>query len=165
MEQAATQELIEFAIETEKLGSIFYEKMARRLRNETEVSELFLTLSQDEKKHERDLNKVYKVIKVSLGSNEAERRGALRIISRSEFFIGKDGIYTKYDDIHTGREALDRALRLERKTLEYYTEIESMIGRNLILDAIIDMERHHIKLISALYLKVKCNQVTNDHLL
>jgi len=162
MEQTAIQELIEFAIETEKLGSVFYEKIARRLSNETEVSNLFLTLSLDEKKHEIDLNGVYKQIKVSLGSNEAERKGALRLISRSEFFMGKDGIYTKYDDIHTSREALECALRLEQKTLEYYTVIESMIGSNLILDAIIDMERHHIELISALYLKVKSDQVADN---
>lgn len=153
-ERTVYQELIEFAIETEKLSSVFYEKLARRFSQKEEISNLFFGLSREEQEHQAELDKLYREFKSAVGSNELERKGALKVISRSEFFMGKDGIYIKYDDIHSLKEALERALQLEQKTCEYYAEIKTLVGHegdfgSIVLDTIIDMERRHIERISS----------------
>ena len=46
------QRAVEFAIEIERLGAVFYEKLAEKFKQDGEVSSIFRTLAEDEVTHE-----------------------------------------------------------------------------------------------------------------
>ncbi|UCF87487.1 MAG: hypothetical protein JSV71_01895 [Nitrospiraceae bacterium] len=63
MEQFSVREVIEQAIQTEKLGFAFYTEVSKRFEKNGELKGLFETLALKEKKHERTFSELKEKVK------------------------------------------------------------------------------------------------------
>jgi len=145
LEELTTRKAVEFAVQTEELGAVFYAKLAEKFGTDEEIRGLVSSFAHDEKAHgaqfRRLLDRVPPDPKVS---NLAERLAFLKIMSRSEFFMGAEGLYRQIDRIQTREDALQRSFRLEKDTLGYYQAMRDVLGDDEILMAIIAAERRHL---------------------
>jgi rubrerythrin len=146
LEEPTLRKAIEFAVETEKLGAVFYRKLAERFAEDAEIAALFTQLARDEDAHEAQFRELMDQVPEDQGESRrrADRLAMLRIMSRSEFFMGEDGLYRQLDRIETRDDALDRALRLEKDLLAFYLSLEEILGVNAILAAVIAAEKQHL---------------------
>ena len=146
LEDVTVRKAVEFAVKTEEVGNVFYSKMARKFEEkDKEISEIFSILAKDEAAHRNQFRDLLdKVPEDPEVSNKAERLALLKIMSRSEFFMGEDGIYRALDEIETRDDALERAVRLEKDTLGYFQALKDVLGDNDILNAIIQIEKGHL---------------------
>ena len=146
LEEPTLRKAVEFAVETEKLGAVFYIKLAEKLEDEPEVSLVFAQLAEDELAHEKQFSELLEQVPEDPGDSAAdgERLALLRIMSRSEFFVGPDGLTAQVDAVESREDALERALRLEKDLLAFYVSMEEILGENAILSAVIAAEKQHI---------------------
>ena len=146
LDEPTPKKAIEFAIKTEELGNIFYTRMAKKFNEDKEISEIFSLLAKDEVAHQKQFEQLLEKVPDDLGvsSRREDRLAFLKVMSRSEFFMGTDGLYAKLDEIKTTQDALEKAFRLEKDTLGYYQAMKDVIGESIILDAIIEAEKSHI---------------------
>ncbi|MDI6801647.1 MAG: ferritin family protein [Thermodesulfovibrionales bacterium] len=145
MERFSVREVIEQAVQTEKLGYQFYITMAERFRNEDErLTKLFTTLAEKEKRHEA----TYSELKDIVGDIEPEGwediSQYMRAIVESEFFLGKNKSLPSMDGIKSVEDAVDFALGFEKETLLYFYGLLSAIKEKEIVEEIINEERSHI---------------------
>jgi rubrerythrin len=140
----SVREVVEQAIQTEKLGNEFYSKMAKKFQDKDELKKLFELLAAHELKHEASFAGLEK--KIGDGEPEGwdEVTLYLRALVDSEFFLGKDKCLPSLEHVKTASEAIDFALCFERETLLYYYTLREAIRERDILDAIIKEERSHI---------------------
>lgn len=146
LEDATVRKAVEFAVKTEEVGNVFYTKMSRKFEEQDkEISDIFAILAKDEVAHRNQFKTLLeKVPEDPNVSNKAEQLALLKIMSRSEFFMGEDGIYRALDKIKTRDDALERAVRLEKDTLSYFQALKDVLGENDVLNAIIQMEKGHL---------------------
>lgn len=139
------REVIEVAIETEKLGRIFYEKMARVFDKEQEISELFSKLADDESIHERIFRSL---LTETPGFADPQRKDEslsfLKVMVLPEMLLNDETLGDRLLDIRTREDALYRALRLEKDTYAYYDAMRDLLGNHKSLDRIIKEEKRHI---------------------
>lgn len=137
-------EVIEMAIQTEKLGSQFYADMALKFNRKTRLKKLFTTLSEKEKKHER----VFAELKDLVGGREPmdwpEAQSYFRAVVESEFFLGSGKSATMMRDIKTSAQALDYAIGFEKETLVFYLGLKAEVREKHLIDKIIAEERSHL---------------------
>jgi rubrerythrin len=144
LEELTIRKALEFAAKTEELGNLFYSKLAKKFENE-EISEIFSILAQDELAHQKQFQTLMEQTPEDPNvSSKDERMALLKIMSRSEFFMGEDGLYRKIDQIKTREDALERAVNLEKDTLGYFQAMKDVLGDNEILTAIIKIEKSHL---------------------
>jgi len=140
----SVKEVVEQAIQTEKLGNEFYATMAKRFQNNNELKKLFELLAVHEAKH----GKSFSDLKNKIGDEEPEGWDEvtqyLRAIVDSEFFLGKDKCLPSLEHVKTASEAINFALCFERETLLYYYTLRETIGKKEVIDAIINEEKGHI---------------------
>ena len=144
LEELTIRKALEFAAKTEELGNLFYTKLAKKFENE-EICEIFSTLAQDELAHKKQFQTLMeKTPEDPNVSSKDERMALLKIMSRSEFFMGEDGLYRNIEQIETRDDALERAVKLEKDTLGYFQAMRDVLGDNEILTAIIKIEKRHL---------------------
>jgi rubrerythrin len=144
LEDVTIKKALEFAMKTEELGNIFYTKMAKKFENE-EIADIFSKLAKDELVHQKQFEQLAETVPEDPNiSSKDERLALLRIMSRSEFFMGKDGLYRKIEEIQTREDALERAVGLEKDTLGYFQAIKDVLGDDEVLNAIIKIEKSHL---------------------
>lgn len=145
LEELTLRKAVEFAVTTEKLGHTFYEKMAKKFADDSEIREVFSTLAKDELIHEKQFqNLLNQVPKDPDVSSQDDRWAILRVMSMSEFFMGGSGLFKKLDEVETREDALQRAFKLEKDTLAYYRAMEDILGKDDILTSIIQSEKSHL---------------------
>jgi rubrerythrin len=145
LEELTTRKAVEFAVATEELGVIFYTKLANKFSADEEIRDLFSSFAADEKAHGAQFKKLLgQVPPDPKVSNLEERLAFLKIMSRSEFFMGAEGLYRQIDQIETREDALQRSFRLEKDALGYYQAMRDVLGEDEILMAIIAAERRHV---------------------
>jgi rubrerythrin len=145
LDELTIRKAVEFAVKTEELGGVFYEKMAKKFAGDPEIGQIFAKLAEDEHVHEEQFSKLLDVVpKDPQVSSQDTRMQVLRAMSMSEFFMGADGLYKNLDEITTREDALRRAFELEKATLSYYQAMRDVIGENSYLEAIIQAERAHV---------------------
>lgn len=144
MEKFSIREIIEQAIQTEKLGNEFYTKMAEKFHENQELKRLFEILSAHEVRH----GKSFVALKEKMKDEEPEGWDEvtlyLRAIVDSEYFLGKDKCLPSLEHVKTAVEAIDFALCFERETLLYYYALREATKEKEILDKIIGEEKSHI---------------------
>ena len=59
----------------------------------------------------------------------------------ADTFLGNDAL----DGIHSREDALDRALQLEKQTLDHYLGMKNLLGENDVINALIATEREHMR--------------------
>jgi rubrerythrin len=144
------KEVVEQAVQTEKLGHEFYAAMARKFHDNNELRKLFELLAAHELKHGTSFSALEKTIGDQQIEGWDEVTQYLRAIVDSEFFLGKDKCLPSLEHVKTAAEAIDFALCFERETLLYYYTLRESIKEKNILDAIINEEKSHIVWLSNL---------------
>ncbi|MEW6109375.1 MAG: ferritin family protein [Nitrospirota bacterium] len=137
-------EVIEQAVQTEKLGADFYSDMAGKFEKKKEVKKLFETLAAKELVHELIFSRLKERIRDEGIEGWEEVSRYLRAIVESAFFLGKGKSLTSVKNIKSVMEAVDYALGFEKETLLYYAGIRDSVKGKKIIDEIIKEERSHI---------------------
>ncbi len=144
MEKFTIREVLEQAVQTEKLGYQYYTAMADRFKEDQKLVKLFSTLAAKELIHE----KTYADLKDMAGDEEPEKweeiSPYLRAIVESQFFLGKDKSIPSMGRIRTINDAVDYAIGFEKETLLYFYGIRDAVREKEIVDEIINEEKSHI---------------------
>ncbi|MEW6569639.1 MAG: ferritin family protein [Nitrospirota bacterium] len=145
----SVKEVVEQAVQTEKLGYEFYSEMAKRFHVNHELKQLFELLAAHELKHGKRFSDLENSITEETEGWE-EATLYLRAIVESEFFLGKDKCLPSLAHVKTPSEAIHFALCFERETLLYYYTLREMVMEKDIVDEIIREEKSHIVWLSNL---------------
>lgn len=147
MEKFSIREIIEQAVQTERIGAKFYDEMARRFQENKDIKALFETLSAKEVQHEMTFSRLKEKVNEDI-EGEDEFSEYLRAIVESAFFLGKDKSLTTMDEVRTVSDALAHALSFEKETLLYYVGLRDALEEKDLLDMIIKEEKSHIAWLS-----------------
>lgn len=147
LEDMTIRKAVEFAAETEDLGTIFYRRMAKKFaKKDREISSIFNTLADDEVAHHKQFTALLETIPdQEQESNYGERLDLLKVMARSQFFMGQSGLYRDLDQINDREDALARALQFEKNVWSFYVMLKDTIGESEVLQSIIDFERGHLE--------------------
>jgi rubrerythrin len=146
----SVREVVEQAVQTEKLGNEFYTKMAQKFQNHNELKKLFELLASHEVKHGTSFAALKNKLLEEDPEGWEEVTLYLKAIVDSEFFLGKDKCLPSLDHVKTAAESIDFALCFERETLLYYYTLREALKEKEIIDAIIKEEKSHIVWLSNL---------------
>ena len=144
MEKFSIREVIEEAVQTEKLGYQFYTAMAERFKKDDGLNKLFSTLATKELRHEKSFRELLDIIKDQESENWEEAEQYLRAIVESEFFLGRLGSLPSMENVKSVKEAVDFALGFEKETLLYFYWIRDAVKEKEVVEEIINEERSHI---------------------
>jgi len=149
MEQFTIREVLEQAVQTEKLGYQFYTAMVARFKGDDKFVKLFGTLAEKELRHE----KTYAEMRDMVGDEEPEgweeMSHYLRAIVESEFFMGKNKALPSMDGIKTINDAVNYAVNFEKETLLYFYGVRDAVREKELVDEIINEEKSHLRWLSA----------------
>lgn len=144
MERFSVREVIEQAVQTEKLGYQFYTTIAEKFRKDEGLNKLFSTLASKEQRHEKTFRELLEIIKDEEPANWEEAEQYLRAIVESEFFLGKSKSLPSMEKVKTVDNAVEFALGFEKETLLYFYGIRDAVKEKEVVDEIINEERSHI---------------------
>ncbi|HHT63951.1 MAG TPA: ferritin family protein [Clostridia bacterium] len=144
-------DVITFAVEIEKNGKRFYEKVSD-IFEDTEVKKFFLNLANEEEKHISDFEKLLK----DASGNDPQETYKGEYIDYVKSLVDNHVFNTKADidalvkNIHNKTDALDLALKFEKDSILFFTELKELVApHNLgIIDNLISQERNHIRLLA-----------------
>ncbi len=140
----ALSEVIEEAIQTEKLGYQFYTSMAQKFKDNGDLRDLFNTLAGKELGHEKKFLEMRDKAHMADMVDWQEVSKYLRAIVESEFFLGKGKSLPSLDSVRTADEAVRYALSFEKETLLYFHVLRDAVMEKNAVDEIIAEERSHI---------------------
>jgi len=142
----SVKEVLEMAIQTEKLGAEFYSKMAEKFRDNEEFKTLFEVLAEKEREHENVFHSIMEKMGSSyqMPDNWGEAAKYLRAIVESEFFLGDDKALLSSIRLENANEVINYAMTLEKVTLLYYLELRNLVTDKEAIDSIINEEKGHM---------------------
>ncbi len=146
MSKYSIEEVLEMAVQTEKLGYQFYTGMADKFKNDAGLVKLFTTLASKEKVHEKTFADL-KTLVAKKGTEPVEWEEVtkyMRAFVESEFFLGASKSLPAMDHIRTVRDAVRFALGFEKETLLYFWELRRIVKEKEIVDEVINEEKSHI---------------------
>jgi len=143
MENYSLSEVIEQAVQTEKLGYAFYSGAAEKFKDHR-VRELFALLAAKEQGHEKKFTELKRVVKEEEVVDWEEVSKYLRAIVESEFFLGRDKSLAALGQVKTVAEAVKTALGFEKETLLYFYAIKDIVREKDVVEEIIEEEKSHI---------------------
>jgi len=149
MERFSIREVIEQAVQTEKLGYQFYASMAEKFREDKGLTKLFSTLADKELKHEKTFLELKELVGDSEPQGWEDASQYMRAIVESEFFLGKNKSLPSMDHIKSVEDAINFAIGFEKETLLYFYGIMDAVKEKEIVEEIINEERSHIRWLSA----------------
>jgi rubrerythrin len=139
-------EILEMAVQTEKLGYQFYSAMADKFKKDPGLVKLFTTLASKEKVHEKTFSDLKEMITVK-GTEPVqweEVSNYMRAFVESEFFLGKSKSLPVMDHVKTVQDAVKFALGFEKETLLYFWELRAIVKEKEVVDEVINEEKSHI---------------------
>jgi len=148
MKKFSVREIVEQAVQTEKLGYDFYSRMSKKFTKDNKLKNLFDALAVMEQQHEnlfielRDKEEDHNI------ENPEEVSAYLRAIVESEFFLGKNKSLPALEHLKSVKDAVHFALGFERETLLYYYGLKDIVGDDGVLSEIINEEKSHIRWLS-----------------
>ena len=141
MDKFSTREVIEQAVQTERLGCEFYTAMAKRFKENDKLKNLFEMLAVNEQQHEKRFSELKNKIKNEEIEGWGDVSQYLRAIVESEFFLGRN---KSLEHVKTIVDALNFALGFEKETLLYYHSLKDIIDEKDVMNDIIKEEKQHI---------------------
>jgi len=144
MENYSINEVLEQAVQTEKLGYEFYTSMAKRFAENEELRKLFDTLALKERSHEKRFQDLKETVKDDKLTDWYEVSKYLRVIVESEFFIGKEKSLPSLEHVASVSDAVKFALGFEKETLLYFYALRDVVQEKNAVDEIITEEKSHI---------------------
>ncbi|HTR44943.1 MAG TPA: ferritin family protein [Thermodesulfovibrionales bacterium] len=148
MERFSIGEVIDQAVQTEKLGYQFYTSIAEQFKKDEGLHKLFTTLALKEQRHEKTFRELAALVTSDEPENWEEAEQYLRAIVESEFFLGKNKALPSMDHVETVEDAVNFALGFEKETLLYFYGIRGTVKEKEMVDEIINEERSHIMWLS-----------------
>jgi rubrerythrin len=146
MNKYSIDEIMEMAIQTEKLGYQFYTGMADKFKKDAGLVKLFTTLASKEKVHEKTFTNLKDTV-AKHGTEPVqweEVTNYMRAFVESEFFLGKGTSLPTMDHIKSVQDAVKFALGFEKETLLYFMELRSIVKEKEVVDEVINEEKSHI---------------------
>ena len=142
----SVKEVLEMAIQTEKLGTEFYTNMAVRFGDNEEFKKLFEILAEKEREHENIFHSIMEKMGSSyqMPDNWGEASKYLRAIVESEFFLGDDKVLPNFSHLETAKDVINYAITFEKVTLLYYLELRDVVTNKEAIHALINEEKGHI---------------------
>ncbi|MBZ0157798.1 MAG: ferritin family protein [Alphaproteobacteria bacterium] len=146
MEKFSIREVLEQAVQTEKLGYQFYTIMTERFKEKDPgMAKLFATLAEKEVRHE----KTFSELKDMIGEGDPEGwedvSQYMRAVVESEFFLGKNKALPSMEGIKTVEDAVNFAVSFEKETLLYFYGLRDAVKEKDVVDEIINEEKSHIR--------------------
>lgn len=148
-------EIIDIAILIEKNGEIFYRETAKTMEPGA-VKEIFLSLAEEEAKHQGIFADITASIKNSELAEDAPRENYpgeylayLHAFADSHIFTKQNTGLQTAKSMVTSNKVLEFAIQVELDSVLFYTEIKRFIHSSQwpVVDQIIDEERgHYLKL-------------------
>jgi rubrerythrin len=148
MERYSVGEVIEMALQTERLGYQFYTEMGERFRDDHGLKDLFDTLALKEKSHEAVFTKLKDRAGDAKVENSEEVGNYMRAMVESAFFLGSEKSLPELEHVKSVEEAVDFALGFEKETLLFFIGLRSMFEEAAAVDEVINEERSHIAWLS-----------------
>lgn len=148
MERYSIGEVLDMAVQTERLGFQFYTEMAEKFKDNQKLKELFDTLALKEKSHEAIFTKIKEKASAQDTENPEEVGHYMRAMVESEFFIGKEKSLPSLEKVKSASDAVDFALGFEKETLLYFIGLRGMLSETGAVDAVIKEEKSHIAWLS-----------------
>jgi rubrerythrin len=143
MDELTLHEALKLAVKTEQIGEKLYTRFAKKFAENDKVAEVFARLAKDESVHESQFQALLdRNPKIEGAAGRFEEDEYLRATAISEFF--KDDVFDKLDEIETPKDALAKAVALERTTLLFYQAIRDSVGPGTDLDELIQHEKSHL---------------------
>jgi rubrerythrin len=144
VENFSIREIIEQAVQTERLGNGFYSNMAQRFKENDKLKNLFELLATKERQHEIKFSELKNKVKDEEPEGWEEASQYLRAIVESEFFLGKHKSLPSLEHLRKTEDAVRYALGFEKETLLYYHGLREIVRERKIMDEIINEEKSHI---------------------
>jgi rubrerythrin len=149
MGKYSIDEVMEMAVQAEKLGYQFYTSMAEKFKKDDDLVKLFTTLAGKEKTHE----KIFTGLRDSVAKSGVEAEPVqweevsnyMRAFVESEFFLGKGKALPSMDFIKTVADVVKFAIGFEKETLLYFMELRSVVKEKDAVDEVINEEKSHIR--------------------
>jgi len=138
-------EIFQFAIKIEANGKAFYRKLSEKFKDNRDIRDLFLELSDQEGDHIVFFKNLAKTAKANPVENISDEYFAyLRAFADQSIFYD-NLIETAFNEIKDVYEALDFSMKRELESVNYYTELKKLVPaeEKLALDKIIDEEKSH----------------------
>jgi len=147
MNKYSIDEIMEMAIQTEKLGYQFYTTMSEKFKNNDSLAKLFTTLAAKERTHEKTFIQLKDMVaKNGTAPVEWEEvSNYMRAFVESEFFLGRGKALPSMDHLKTAQDAVKFALGFEKETLLYFFELRSIVKEKEVVDEVINEEKSHIR--------------------
>ncbi len=145
-------EVMEMAVQAEKLGFQFYSSMAEKFKKDDGLSKLFTTLANKEKNHEKTFTGLRDSVAKSGVSEPVqweEVSNYMRAFVESEFFLGKGKALPILEHLRTVHDAVKFAIGFEKETLLYFMELRSIVKEKGVVDEVINEEKSHIRWLDA----------------
>ncbi len=142
METITLRKCLDLAVVTEQIGARFYDRMAKRFADNPEVGPVFAQLSRDEVAHEAQFKALVAKAPEEELPGDFESHMVLRATAISEFF--RQDALKDLEQIDSPKDALLKALALEKSTLFYYLSLREAIGEHAELDELIKAEKGHV---------------------
>jgi rubrerythrin len=144
MAMFSLSEVIEEAVQTEKLGYQYYSEMSKKFSENIRLRELFDLLASKEQGHEKKFTELKEKASSEERVDWEEVSKYLRAIVESEFFLGKGKSLPSMERIKTVADAVKLALGFEKQTLLFFHAIRDAVKEKSVVDEIIAEERSHI---------------------
>lgn len=155
MERFSITEVVEQAVQTEKLGYQFYTTMSDRFKEDEGLQKLFSTLAIKEQRHEKTFRDLLGIIGDEEPMNWEEAELYLRAIVESEFFLGKNTALPSMVQVKTVEDAVAFALGFEKETLLYFYGLRDAVKEKEVVEEIINEERSHIMWLNKFKMNIK----------
>lgn len=149
MERYSIREVIEQALQTERLGYEFYSTMKERFKDDERFTRLFTTLADKELAHEKRFSELLDIIKDEEPQDWEEASEYLRAIVESEFFLGKNKALPSLSHVKSIDDAINFAIGFEKETLLYFYGLLGSVKEKEVVEEIISEEKSHIKWLTA----------------
>ncbi len=140
----SVSEVVEQAVQTEKLGFEFYSQMSEKFADNEGLKNLFDTLAVKEQQHEAAFTALKDKVADQKFENWEEAGKYMRSIVESEFFLGNNKSLPFLGNIDTVEEAVIFAIGFEKETLLYFYYLKDVVDDKDIIDKIIKEEQSHI---------------------
>ena len=150
MNPYSIREIVEQAVQTEKLGYEYYRTMSDKFTDNDELVKLFNTLADHELQHEKRFAQFKETLKDEQLDNWEEVSKYLNEIVESEYFLGSNKALKSMENITTMDEAIRYAMRFEKETLLYFYALKGAVLDQDIISDIISEEMKHMVWLSQL---------------
>ncbi|NTU42733.1 MAG: hypothetical protein HGA78_06710 [Nitrospirales bacterium] len=149
MEKFTVREVVEQAIQTERLGNQFYTAMAERFKDDEGLQKLFSTLAAKEQVHEKTFSELKDIVGDSEPEGWEEVSQYMRAIVESDLFLREGASMQAMEKIKSVGDAVSFALGFEKETLLYFHELSRLVKEKEVIEEIVNEERSHVMWLNA----------------